>query len=336
MDILDKTDFLKSQIKSELTFKRLFNFLLIFVAVMLLGLMNFATFTFELERIKDISLWTETAVKVLAISAIYLSVSSEKTEKLIISDIAFLKKKDASEKLAAVSRPDICNEYLVIYNRKIKSEKFRELININLSKLERKSSQKKNLEWQMYVKFQADKDDTKLEPSWSKFVKTKSYLIERQSDAWIEKHIDEVWLKYDETFYSELTSGVKSGGYGHSPLKKSGTGRKMNHVVITIIKSFALMILFNSIVPNFTQAEIILDPILDLCMTLFLVLWNVIGATHDGKLQFEFIEVPKVDFVQSILKQYVKYEQDNYNYNIWFDEKGNICSDSAKLREKNK
>jgi len=324
-----------AKIKSELTIKRVFNVLLIFAAFMLLGLMNFATLKFDIERLKDIGLWTSTTIKVLAFSAIYLSVSSETNERMLITDTSYTNKQDANEKMAAASRPDVCNEYLVGYNRHIKSEKFREQINIKLSKIARRENQKRNIEWAKYVKFQNDyaNDNSILPPKFSRRVLRKARLLERQSDKWIKEHIDEIYIKYDETFYSELTSGIKSGGYGTSPLKKSGAAHQATHVFSMIVRTFAMMILSSSIVAEFIEPEIILEPLLNLSITIFLVLWNIVSAKKDGKIQFKTIEMPKVDFKQSILKQYIKYEQEKYHYNIWFDEKGNICSDSAKLRE---
>ena len=303
----------KSFAKKNLTKYRIINITLIIGAVALLGLFDFVNLTFALENIMKAEYWGQVAVKGIASTSIYLSISREMTMSLITNDVEYGNRRKEVDTISLLHRGDELNKCLAIYNRQVKIECYKFDINKKIGELDKTADFESQSAWLKYTK--SLKNSVVIEPT-NEYCQKRLYYMECLKDEYIEENIDNIQVKFDVTYADELTTGREELGVGKSPMKIKVEKSRAKKVGLRLVQLIATAALWGAFLKDVGDNYAFVKIAVSVLFIVSVVVWAILSGLADGKLEFDNIELPKMDFRFQRLKDYVRYERLNNKWDV--------------------
>ena len=295
---------------------QIMNISLVLFAVALLGLFDFAEMKFQWSLITSPEYYIQTVIKGFAYSMIFFSFSSDRTEKLKEIDTQFNSRKSYIDDVVALARPQKFNECLYKYNLEQKRLAWIEDVQLKIAKLERKANMDDLFDWKRYI--QHKKENKEIDFSqFRKYVKKRVLLEEQLDNEWISENIEFLKVNCDVVYSCEITQGTVRKSKRLAPTKQSGSRERAKSSAFIICRTMIVACLGQAVVFEFFNSESWIGPIISLVFTIVLSLSNAISGTYNGRVIFDEIESTKMQFRFERCKEYVDFEKQTYNHNIF-------------------
>lgn len=327
--VFEKKNSLTAEARSFLTPMKILNIALIFGAIILLGLMEFApNIGFDFKKLKEGTFWGTTVTKAFAYAMVYFSSSSSRTQKLIIEDLDYKILSGYVNWVSRKSRSSVLNKFLLLRNLETKKNVYKELIDRKLDKLERKATMEDLLAWRSYqnkakgtIKVYDESDimkplgKRKIKHA-QRFIDKKVYLLSIRNEDYINDNIDILKVKYTPINEWQLKSGKSKSSVDENPLAKSGEKSRSFKSAFIVIRVMTMGGLMSAMVFDVVATGNMLGSIIGLVSTIFMTLWTALSGNFDGKSNFEDFYMYKMNFRYSLFKDYVDFEKTENNFII--------------------
>lgn len=292
--------------KKNLNKHRIINITLILFALLLLGLFDFVKVEFRWENLINVDYWVSVGIKAIASTSIYLSMSREMVMNLITNDNEYLNRKKDVDTISLTHRGDELNKYLANYNREVKINVYKYQVNRQIGELDKDAQFEDQQAWLKYAK--SLKNGVVIEPT-NEYCLKRICLMDTLKDEYIQENIDNLQVKFDTTYADELTTGREELGIGKSPMKIKIEVSRTKKIGWRLMQMVAFAALWGALLKDLQDNYKVLPIIVSVLFAFFLVVMAVIMGLADGKLEYDSIELPKMDFRFQRLKDYVRFER---------------------------
>ena len=292
--------------KKNLNKHRIINITLILFALLLLGLFDFVKVEFRWENLINVDYWVSVGIKAIASTSIYLSMSREMVMNLITNDNEYLNRKKDVDTISLMHRGDELNKYLANYNREVKINVYKYQVNRQIGELDKDAQFEDQQAWLKYAK--SLKNGVVIEPT-NEYCLKRIYLMDTLKDEYIQENIDNLQVKFDTTYADELTTGREELGIGKSPMKIKIEVSRTKKIGWRLMQMVAFAALWGALLKDLQDNYKVLPIIASVLFAFFLVVMAVVMGLADGKLEYDSIELPKMDFRFQRLKDYVRFER---------------------------
>lgn len=304
----------KSFVKKQLTKSRIINIFLITICAFFLGLFDLVNFKFDFERITSAKVWLTTIIYGFTYTIIYFVGLSENINNLIVNDITYNSEKKEVDLISAVHRGDEMSKFLYIHNRNTRIEVFKYEINCKIADLDNKANEQEQLDWHYYIKSLKEEKEGKEIPKG--YCANRQKLMEQLDPKFIEEYIDTIKVDYDPILASELTTPFSKMKLGKSILKVNPNTEKSKLSIKRIFSYISFSMILGLLGFETLTTNEVLPMIFNIAKTLVMVGWTLFNGFSDGQLQFKQLEMAQLDSRFQILKEYVRYEKENNNYDV--------------------
>jgi len=304
------TEELTENVKPLFTIQAILTYILFIVGLIGLGLINWATFEFEIHRLFDEAYWIENGIRVFSYGSIMMALSIYSLNKRKESDKEYLGNKSRINLFLRYYRPDKLKEYIVRENKERIKEEIIEKYKNKLAKLERKSDIEDEIQWKNFEKEIASSEDKWSVDAPTKYCKLKRKYLDRIYNA--DEYVLSEKVKYAKIYQEDLTERVKKGKRG---VNRTPEGMYMSYGVLkTVVFMFLFSSLATSIALGLSDGGI--NAVIQTAITLFLAVIAAFRGTINGENTFEYNTKDKLKTQLHHLHSYGEYEAKQYNYNI--------------------
>ena len=303
----------KNIIVKYFTIKDIFIYIVIFSAVTFLGLMNWADFTFDWERL-SFSYLAHSFTQTLAYGAIIASLSTKQLDKRKERDEEYLTLRKFNFKILEFYRPDKLKEYVDKTNLEMKRQayldKYRNLLNnleIEFSKKDNSFTYDKT--WKAYIKDKQESEaPDEIKPP-NEYCSRKEYFLNKIQNVDDEYEDDSV--EYDRLSIDDLISGIKQSEKRRIP-RMSETVYALKGVGQQLIMMLSGSLVIAGFFLNPTDGGI--DAWVKTLFTVFLVALSVLKGMMNGDKVFFNLTLVKEAFRKHHLHSYSVYEAKQYKH----------------------
>lgn len=337
IDGLNKTKKIpKDFVAKNLTKNRIVNVTLFIGAMVVLGMFDFLNLKLDITYIITAEFWGNIGIKAGASSMLYISSSRETIALLIANDIDYTSRKKLVDEASLKHRGDELNKSLAIYNLGKKTEVYKYNINNKIGTLDISATYDDQIAWMRYSK--SLKSDKVAEMPNNEYCQKRKLYLEQLSDEFISANIDYIQIVYDITYANELTTGREELQVGKSPMKVSVAKSRSKKIVYRIMQFIGISLLWSMFLKDIKDNITFVPIIIAIFSTIIFVVWALISGMGDGKIEYETIELPKIDFRFQRFKDYIRYERFENKWNVlkqreWKSEDANDLTISTILTE---
>lgn len=294
------------------TLKDIFIYIILASSIFSLGLMNFADFTFDLDRLTW-SYVAHTVTQIIAYGAIIGSFSSKQLDKRKNINNELQRLKEYNFKVLEFYRPDKLKEYIDTVNLQTKKDayldKYRELLNqleLEYDKLDKEGNFAYDKSWKQYLK---DKKENKEIEAPNAYCYKKEYYLEKLNNADDEYMSDNV--QYEKLTIEDLTSGVRKSQKNVIPRQSESRDAGFG-----VVRSMSVMVATSLLTAGFvlTSTGNNIDAIVKSLITLFMAVYSAFKGMMNGERVFYNTTLIKEQFRKHHLHSYSVFEAKRYKF----------------------
>jgi hypothetical protein len=313
------------------TLKDIFIYIILASSIFSLGLMNFADFTFDLDRL-TLSYVAHTLTQIIAYGAIIGSFSSKQLDKRKNINKELNKLKEYNFKVLEFYRPDKLKEYIDTVNFQTKKDayldKYRELLNtleLEYDKLDKEGNFAYDKSWKQYLK---DKQENPEAQAPNTYCYKKDYYLEKLANVNSDYMTDNV--QYEKLTIEDLTSGVRKSQKNVIPRQSESRDAGFG-----VVRSMSVMIATSLLTAGFvlTSTGNTIDAIVKSLITVFLAVYSAFKGMMNGERVFYNTTLIKEQFRKHHLHSYSVFEAKTYKFIVGdTTQKNNVETQSTKQK----
>jgi hypothetical protein len=306
----------------------IFLYILVFFAILGLGLFNWATLSFQEEMLTDLSYIVSVSFEVFCYGAIIGSFSVERLNFKKLTDVRYNNDLEEVRDYQSVARIKKVSEYVTAWNyaekRKallhkygVKEEQARRKLNFyETSMLEeflKEISLDKDIDKDAIVKALDNCGNyitiQKRTIAKKKVIKVYGLMLKQ---ARIDEYVMHEKVAFDELYFEDLI--LKVGGGNGKGVNRTGEGRDIGKgTFLYMVQIFIGTLLVASLALKYNQDQLV-DTIAKSAIMVVFVALSVVKGKLNGQRVFENNTVNKVTFMRQHLKEYLLFEAEKYNY----------------------
>ena len=292
------------------TLKDILIYIILGSAVFSLGLMNWATFTFDWDKLSW-SFVAHSLTQVVAYGAIIGSFTSKQLDKKKQRDKHYNKLVDYNFKVLEFYRPDKLKEYINLVNLDAKRTAYLDKYRTLLNQHEEKYGKEDNIfecdrSWKRYLI--EKKENPEMTPP-NDYCKNKEYLMQKINNANEDFETDNV--TFEKLLIEDLTSGVLASDKHRIP-----RGTEAKDAFQGIMRNMTLMVagslLSAGILLNLNDGGI--EAWAKTLFTIFLSFFSAFKGLWNGERVFDNTTLLKESFRRHHLHSYAVYEAKEHNH----------------------
>lgn len=211
--------------------------------------------------------------------------------------------------------PSFISKFLEWINRKRKIAQYKHNIKKRLYKLTNyKPWYWYLLPWRWGIKKYTDSDlhvwnyGTAEEKAANEYCKQRALIEEQLLDEYIEKNIDNDFVKYDKITEAVIIGGYYDKGEGKGPneyIEKNLSGKIVAHKIPTLCISFGLTFFLSLIVVESLMFKT--DAIVSVCVKFASLIWTAFSSLRYGKELCDTVILRDIRFRKGLITEYDKW-----------------------------